>query len=127
MIKQSIRAILVSFTALLAQPALAERFPEVPRPIDYFVNGEEILAVNTLRDNIRAQGSFPLGKALLTIGRDDLLGLNRSLSSFETGTLETPLGGEFEVDKEQAVQFRSARAQRASRGLNRLGYGSGFN
>ena len=126
MIKQSIRAILVSFTALLAQTALAERFPEVPRPIDYFVNGEEILAVNTLRDNIRAQGSFPLGKALLTIGRDDLLGLNRSLSSFETGTLETPLGGEFEVDKEQAVQFRGQRAVRGTQGLSRLGYRSGF-
>ena len=95
MFKQSIRAILVLATALIAQPALAERFPDVPRPIDYFVNGEEILAVNTLRDDIRAQGNFALGKALLTIGRDDLLGLNRSLSSFETGTLETPLGGEF--------------------------------
>ncbi len=100
------------------QPAFAERFPEVPRPIDYFVNGEEILAVNTLRDDIRAQGNFPLAKALLTIGRDDLLGLNRSLDSFDTGTLETPLGGEFEVDKEQVAQFRTARAQRASRGLN---------
>jgi hypothetical protein len=95
MIKRSIHTILVSTTAFLAQPVLAERFPDVPRPIDYFVNGEEILAVNTLRDDIRAQGNFALGKALLTIGRDDLLGLNRSLSSFETGTLETPLGGEF--------------------------------
>lgn len=127
MIKRSIHTILVSTTALLTQPVLAERFPDVPRPIDYFVNGEEILAVNTLRDDIRAQGNFPLAKALLTIGRDDLLGLNRGLDSFDTGTLETPLGGEFEVDKEQVAQFRTARAQRASRGLNRLGYGSGFN
>lgn len=105
-------------SALICQPALAERFPDVPRPIDYFVNGEEILAVNTLRDDIRAQGNFPLAKALLTIGRADLLGLNRSPNSFDTGTLETPLGGNFEVDKEQVAEFRTARAQRASRGLN---------
>jgi hypothetical protein len=118
MLKQFVAPIFISAAALCAQPALAERFPDVPRPIDYFVNGEEILAVSTLRDDIRAQGKFPLGKALLTIGRDDLLGLNRSLDSFDTGTLETPLGGEFEVDKEQVAQFRTARAQRASRGLS---------
>jgi hypothetical protein len=105
--------------ALIGQPALAERFPDVPRPIDYFVNGEEILAVNTLRDEIRAQGNFPLAKALLTVGRADLLELNRSMDSFDTGTVETPLGGDFEVDKEQVAEFRTARAQRASRGLNR--------
>lgn len=126
MLKQFVAPIFISAAALCAQPALAERFPDVPRPIDYFVNGEEILAVSTLRDDIRAQGNFPLGKALLTIGRDDLLGLNRSLDSFDTGTLETPLGGEFEVDKEEVVQFRGERAVRGTRGLNRLSYGSGF-
>lgn len=112
--------ILIALTtgAWIASPAFAERFPDVPRPIDYFVNGEEILAVHTLRDDIRTQGNFPLGKALLTVGREDLLGLNRSPDSFETGTLETPLGGEFEVDREQVTEFRTARAQRASRGLN---------
>lgn len=109
---------LAASAAWASQPALAERFPDVPRPIDYFVNGEEILAVHTLRDDIRMQGNFPLGKALLTVGREDLLGLNRSPDSFETGTLETPLGGEFEVDREQVAEFRTARAQRASRGLN---------
>lgn len=118
MLKHILPCIAVSAAALLSQPALAERFPDVPRPIDYFVNGEEILAVNTLRDDIRAQGNFPLAKALLTIGREDLLGLNRSLDSFDTGTLETPLGGNFEVDREQVAEFRTARAQRASRGLN---------
>lgn len=127
MIKRSIHTILVSTTALLAQPALAERFPDVPRPIDYFVNGEEILTVNTLRDEIRAQGNFALGKALLTIGRDDILGLNRSLDSFDTGTLETPLGGNFsDGNVEQALQFRSERAVRVTRGLNGLGYRGGF-
>lgn len=119
MLKRVLPCIAIAASALIGQPALAERFPDVPRPIDYFMNGEEILAVNTLRDEIRAQGNFPLAKALLTIGRDDLLGLNRSLDSFDTGTLETPLGGEFEVDKEQVAEFRTARAQRASRGLNR--------
>ena len=118
MLKKLLKVIALSTTAICAQPALADRFPDVPRPIDFFVNGEEILAVSTLRDEIREQGNFPLAKALLTIGREDLLGLNRSLDSFDTGTVETPLGGEFEVDKEQVAQFRTARAQRASRGLN---------
>src|SRR5690606_8990999 len=105
---------------LTSQSALAERFPDVPRPIDHFmngeeilafntprnesdvprpidhfVNGEEILAVNTLRDEFREQGNFKLGKGLLIVGRTDLLGLNRSLDSFDTSTLETPLGGNF--------------------------------
>ncbi|MEW6204690.1 MAG: hypothetical protein AB1516_05140 [Pseudomonadota bacterium] len=127
MLKRACLSIALTASALMVSPAFAERFPDVPRPIDYFVNGEEILAVHTLRDNIRAQGNFPLAKALLTIGREDLLGLNRSLDSFETGTLETPLGGQFEVDKEEVLQFRSERAVRGTRGLNRLGYGSGFN
>lgn len=118
MFKNTCLFILLGVSALLSKHAMAERFPDVPRPIDYFVNGEEILAVNTLRDDIRAQGNFPLAKALLTIGRDDLLGLNRSPDSFDTGTLETPLGGNFEVDREQVAEFRTARAQRASRGLN---------
>lgn len=118
MLKRACLSIALTAGAWMASPAFAERFPDVPRPIDYFVNGEEILAVHTLRDDIRAQGNFPLAKALLTIGREDLLGLNRSLDSFDTGTLETPLGGEFEVDKESVAQFRTARAQRASRGLN---------
>lgn len=119
MLTRTCLSIAFATCALVASPqALAERFPDVPRPIDYFVNGEEILEVHTLRDAIRTQGNFPLAKALLTIGRDDLLGLNRSLDSFDTGTLETPLGGQFVVDKEEAVQFRTARAQRASRGLN---------
>jgi len=118
MLNRILPCITMLASALIAQPALAERFPDVPRPIDYFVNGEEILAVTTLRDEIRAQGNFPLAKALLTIGREDLLQLNRSQDSFDTGTVETPLGGEFEVDKEQVAEFRTARAQRASRGLN---------
>ena len=118
MLKHLIAFVVASSATISSQPVLAERFPDVPRPIDYFVNGEEILTVTTLRDEIRSQGNFPLAKALLTIGREDLLGLNRSVNSFDTGTVETPLGGEFEVDKEQAAQFRTARAQRASRGLN---------
>lgn len=121
-------AVLAALTAtlLLSNPAQAKGFPEVPRPIDYFVNGEEILTVHTLRDGYRERGNFPLAKALFTIGRVDLLGLNRSLDSFDTSTLETPLGGNFEVDKEQVAEFRTARAQRATRGLNRLGFRSGF-
>lgn len=118
MLTRILPCIAIAVSTLISQPALAERFPNVPRPIDYFINGEELLAVHTLRDDIREQGSFPLAKALLTIGREDLLGLDRSLDSFDTGTLEMPLGGEFEVDKEQVAQFRSARAQRASRGLD---------
>lgn len=117
--------------ALLTQPAFAaERFPDVPRPIDYFVDGiergESVLAVSTLRDRIREQGNFPLAKALFTIGRSDLLGLNLSLDSFDTSTLETPLGGNFEVDQEQVAEFRTARAQRASRGLNGFGFRGGL-
>lgn len=127
MFKHTCLLIALGIGAAPIQPAFAERFAEVPRPIDYFVNGEEILAVNTLRDDIRAQGNFPLAKALLTIGRDDLLGLNRGLDSFDTGTLETPLGGNFsDGNMEQAIQFRSERAIRSARGLNRLGYRSGF-
>lgn len=118
MLKPIACTLLLAASTTYSMPTWAERFPDVPRPIDYFVNGEEILAVHTLRDDIRAQGNFPLAKALFTIGRTDLLGLNRSLDSFDTGTLETPLGGEFEVDKEQVAQFQTARAQRASRGLN---------
>ncbi|HEX4878736.1 MAG TPA: hypothetical protein VFV39_02740 [Limnobacter sp.] len=96
----------------------SQRFPTVLSPMDHFINGENGLAVETKLDQLQAEGPFPLGKALFTIGRTDLLGLNPSLNSFDTSTLETPLGGEFEVDKEQVVQFRTARAQRASRGLN---------
>ena len=127
MFKRICISLALAGSALMSLPAQAERFPDVLRPIDYFIHGEEILAVDTLRDTIRAQGNFPLGKALFTIGRTDLLGLNRSLDSFDTGTLETPLGGEFEVDKEEVVQFRGERAVRATQGLNRLSYGSGFN
>lgn len=131
MLKNLILTLTIAASTLPIPPAVAaERFPDVPRPIDYFVNGEElgenVLAVSTLRDNIRQQGNFPLAKALFTIGRNDLLGLNRSLDSFDTSTVEIPLGGNFEVDQEQAAEFRTARAQRASRGLNRLGYRSGF-
>ena len=127
MFKRICISLVLAGSALMSLPAQAERFPDVLRPIDYFIHGEEILAVDTLRDTIRAQGNFPMGKALFTIGRTDLLGLNRSLDSFDTGTLETPLGGEFEVDKEEVVQFRGERAVRATQGLNRLSYGSGFN
>ena len=113
MFKRICISLVLAGSALMSLPAQAERFPEVLRPIDYFIHGDEILAVDTLRDTIRAQGNFPLGKALFTIGRTDLLGLNRSLDSFDTGTLETPLGGNFEVDREQMTEFRTARAQRA--------------
>ncbi|HEX4857010.1 MAG TPA: hypothetical protein VFV28_09365 [Limnobacter sp.] len=126
MLSKTLSCLVFSATVFLSLPAWAERYPDVPRPIDYFVNGEEILEVETLRDTIRAQGNFPMGKALFTIGRSDLLGLNRSLDSFDTSTLEVPLGGEFEVREEQVQGFRTARAQRASRGLDRLGYGAGF-
>ena len=124
MFKRICISLVLAGSALMSLPAHAERFPDVLRPIDYFIHGEEILAVDTLRDTIRAQGNFPLGKALFTIGRTDLLGLNRSLDSFDTSTLETPLGGNFEVDKEQVAEFRTARAQRATRGLN-SGFDSG--
>lgn len=125
MFKKTFTVIALLASATLSPAAFAERFPDVTRPMDHFERGEEILAVTTLRDDIRAQGNFPLAKALLTIGRADLLGLNRSLNSFDTGTLETPLGGDFVVDQEQVAEFRTARAQRASRGLNGQG-GVGF-
>ncbi len=63
---------------------------------------------------VEEAGNFPLGKALYTIGRTDLLGLNPSLNSFEVSTLETPLGGNFAVQEEQEIQFKSARATRTS-------------
>ena len=58
MFKHTCLLIALGIGAAPIQPAFAERFAEVPRPIDYFVNGEEILAVNTLRDDIRAQGNL---------------------------------------------------------------------
>jgi hypothetical protein len=118
MLKQFLSVFALSSSILFSQPVFSESFSDVLRPIDYFINGEEILEVNTLRDLIRAQGNFPLAKALLTIGRADLLGLNLGLDSFDTGTLETPLGGNFLVDQEQEIEFRSLRSQRSSRGLN---------
>lgn len=126
MFKKILACLAISATALASSVTNAAPYPDVRRPIDYFVNGEEILEVETLRDTIRTEGNFALGKALFTIGRSDLLGLNRSLDSFDTSTLEVPLGGNFEVREENVTEFRTARAQRGSRGLDRLGYGAGF-
>ena len=103
--------------------AWAERFPDVKRPIDYFVEGREVLTVNTLRAEFQEEGPIQLGRALLIIGRADLLGLNSPLDSFDTSTLETPLGGNLEVNMEQAVSFRNARAVSRSEGrVNRVNF-----
>ncbi len=103
--------------------AWAERFPDVKRPIDYFVDGREVLTVNTLRAEFQEEGPIQLGRALLIIGRADLLGLNSPLDSFDTSTLETPLGGNLEVNMEQAVPFRNARAVSRSEGrVNRVNF-----
>lgn len=94
--------------------AFAGNYPEVSRPIDDFAYNDKVQGVSTLRDTFQEAGNVPLGKALYTIGRTDLLGLNPSLNSFEVSTLETPLGGNFAVQEEQEIQFKSARATRTS-------------
>ncbi|WP_370260593.1 hypothetical protein [Limnobacter sp.] len=101
---------------LAGQAKASERFPHVMSPMDHFLQGDVHLAVETRFDQLQAQGPFPLGKALFTIGRTDLLGLNPSLNSFEVSTLEVPLGGNFAVDQEEPVAFSQARqAQKAQR------------
>lgn len=118
------RLALVSLLSLIGTSnALAERFPEVKRPIDYFVDGREVLTVNTLRAEFQEEGSIQLGRALFIIGRTDLLGLSTPLDSFDTSTLETPLGGHFDVNMEQAVSFRNSRAVSRSEGrVNRVNF-----
>jgi len=117
----------LAFSALFAltgaSNAWAERFPDVKRPIDYFVDGREMLTVNTLRAEFQEEGPMQLGRALLVIGRADLLGLSSPLDSFDTSTLETPLGGNFDVNMEQAVSFRNSRAVSRSEGrVNRVNF-----
>lgn len=87
---------------------------EIERPIDAFApKGPHEAAVMTLKDEIRAEGSFALGAALLEIGRADLTGLNASLDSFDTGTLEVPVGGRFEQNTlEEPVPFGSRSRSR---------------
>ncbi len=118
------RLALVSILGLMGNSnAWAERFPDVKRPIDYFVDGREVLTVNTLRTEFQEEGPIQLGRALFIIGRADLLGLSTPLDSFETSTLETPLGGYFEVNMEQAVSFRNSHAVSRSEGrVNRVNF-----
>jgi hypothetical protein len=110
----SIQASLWTLGMAFSGWAFAGNYPEVSRPIDDFAYNDKVQGVSTLRDTFQEAGNFPLGKALYTIGRSDLLGLNPSLNSFEVSTLETPLGGNFPVQEEQEIQFKSARATRTS-------------
>ncbi|HEX4917959.1 MAG TPA: hypothetical protein VFV43_08700 [Limnobacter sp.] len=109
-------ALFVASVVQVGQAQASERFPHVMSPMDHFIHGDHVLAVETRLDQLQAEGPFPLGKALFTIGRSDLLGLNPSLDGFEVSTLEVPLGGNFAVDQEEPVAFSQARqAQRAQR------------
>lgn len=55
-----------------------------------------------------------LGRALLTIGRTDLLGLDVNLDSFAASSLETPLGGNFGngVLEEHGFQTQNSKIRR---------------
>ncbi|HEX4842078.1 MAG TPA: hypothetical protein VFV57_00275 [Limnobacter sp.] len=112
-------ALFTASMTLVGQTHASGRFPNVMSPMDHFVNGENMRAVETRLDQLKAEGPFPLGKALFTIGRADLLGQNPGLDSFEVSTLEEPLGGNFAVDQEEPVGFNAARqaakAQRPNR------------
>ncbi|MCQ8897617.1 hypothetical protein NQT62_14340 [Limnobacter humi] len=94
--------------------------PEVARPVDDFLRGDGLDGVDTLRDLKRAEGPFPFGKALLTIGQTQFLGLNPNLNSFDVSTLETPLGGDFPVDQETPVGFKRDKFNQFDRPLLRM-------
>lgn len=103
--------------------ASAGQFEDVPRPIDDFYQTDSTLAVSTLRDETRQQGNIQLGRALLTIGREDLLGLNLPLNSFDVGTLEVPIGGNFDdLDMQRPLELRPLlRAARQNAGVGLTG------
>lgn len=109
---------------LSSSAAMALEFDEVQRPIDHncAVAQPEF---QTILERKQQEGSFKMGGALIAIGRIDLTGIQRSLDSFDTGTLETPLGGWFEDTTEQELVFtqptRSANSNRASR-VNRVSF-----
>ncbi|HEY1057153.1 MAG TPA: hypothetical protein VGE55_00325 [Limnobacter sp.] len=94
--------------------------PQVARPADDFLRGDGLDGVDTLRDLKRAEGPFPFGKALLTIGQTQFLGLIPDLNSFEVSTLETPLGGDFPVDQETPVGFKRDKFNQFDRPLLRM-------
>lgn len=96
------------------KPAFALDLEDVERPIDSFGHaGPHQAAVLTLRDQIKAEGSFALGGALLQIGRADLTGLNTPIDSFANGTLEVPIGGFFDQNTlEEPVPFGSRSRSR---------------
>ena len=73
-------------------------------------------AVYTLQDRLKDEGSFARGAALVTIGRSDLAGLNVPINSFDTGSLETPVGGLFQQNTiEEPAPFGSrTRAARSN-------------
>ena len=102
----------ILIAGMYAHGAFAAGSEDLSRPIDPVNNEREVLAVATMRDNLREQGNMALGKALFTIGKTEFLGLNPSLNSFEVGTLETPLGGDFTVQEESDLNFM--RPQRSS-------------
>ena len=123
------RPMLIAMLALAAplfhQTALAEqeevRFTqEVPaRPIDEFAwldYMQAAMSEDTLLQQFKDRGAFPLARALLVLGRLDLIGLDGNRDPFEVSTLETPLGGDFAVDMEEAVGFvQTNRFERTSR------------
>lgn len=84
---------LASGLGVASGQALALDLGNVVRPIDatLFPQQEEL----TLRQVKTVEGTMELGRALLSIGRTDLLGLEVNLDSFSASSLETPLGGNF--------------------------------
>ena len=70
--------------------AVAERFPDVPRPIDYFVNGEEILA--GIRDCLQKIQQH-LGTDITRIKAASFAGQGSSLLCWnnQTGAALTPV------------------------------------
>ena len=111
---KSLKSMALALCLGLCSTAWASNYAEVKRPIDHFDYTDKAQGVSTLRDDLQAQGNFPLAKALFTIGRLDLVGLAPGVDSFETSTVETPLGGDFAVNEEQELQYRSARFTRTS-------------
>lgn len=106
-----------SFLPLLfvfSSSAFALDLGDIERPIDSFApKGPHQAAVLTLRDEIKNEGSFALGGALLTIGRADLTGLNTPIDSFDNGTLEVPIGGFFDQNTlEEPATFGSRSRSR---------------
>lgn len=117
----------MSALLLLSPPALANGYPEVPRPIEQAVGNEadyldeaydcsfSALSVGPL-SRAKTRGNRHLGKALREIGRVDLTGtawtgaawVSSGMPSgkLDMATLEEPLGGQFDSNPEVPVALK---------------------